>query len=176
MKTTFLVFSVLCLMLVQPITLSASKLEYEFPTNVTLRLEELDATAYQLNYRAFVESRLGNISNLTLLIETSDNIKAFPKKAGLKLLRANTENSIKFSIKKTNNEPDASGTWIRLRVTYTPDFDEIRSKISDTDTYPDESERTRLLDIITKSQTDNSQWNAALRKKIRVELPKMEES
>ncbi|HNW33443.1 MAG TPA: hypothetical protein PKM25_00790 [Candidatus Ozemobacteraceae bacterium] len=126
----------------------ASVTHYPFPANIALELRQSDTD----HVEAVIEARTGSPAEVQLFFESSDNIRVAPASASIDRLTAVAPGKFRLLIGHTGKPTDASGSWVRLRAVYKPDYDSLASAVSDMTKYPDENERQRLLDIIARNK------------------------
>lgn len=138
---------------------SASITHYTFPVNVSLELKRVDANQVD----AFVNSRIGVLSQVKLFFESSDDVRVEPASATIDRLPVARPATFRLAVTKTGRPTDASGSWIRLRAVYLPDYDALIESVSDPETYPDDGERQRLIDIAARNQASHAVYTDATR-------------
>lgn len=138
---------------------SASITHYSFPVNITLELKRADANQVD----AVVEPRIGIPSDVKLHFESSDDLRIEPASATIDQLTAAMPGKFRLTVTETGRPTDASGSWIRLRAVYLPDYDALVKAVSDPKTYPDDSERQRLIDIAARNKAAHAVYTDAAR-------------
>lgn len=138
---------------------SASITHYPFPVNIALELKRADTNQTD----AIVESRMGVPSDVKLFFESSDDLRVEPASATIDRLTAALPGKFRLTITGTGRPADASGSWIRLRAVYLPDYDALSKAVSDSKAYPDDSERQRLIDIVLRNKASHAVYTDATR-------------
>jgi len=126
----------------------ASVTHYPFPANIALELRQSD----EEHIEAVVEARTGSPAGIQLFFESSDDLLVAPASASIDRLTTVTPGRFQLLVTHTGKPTDASGSWVRLRAVYKPDYDSLATAISDKGKYPDENERQKLLDIVARNK------------------------
>lgn len=137
----------------------ASITHYSFPVNIALRLEKTAAK----HVEAVVEARIGTLSDVKLFFESSADVSVEPASTAIERLSAGRPEKFRLKITPTGRPTDASGSWIRLRAVYRPDYANLARTVADPKKYPDESERQRLLDIVARNRASGAAYTDAAR-------------
>ncbi|MBP7633001.1 hypothetical protein KBA41_02440 [Candidatus Ozemobacteraceae bacterium] len=138
---------------------SASITHYSFPVNIALELKRVDTNQVD----AVVEPRIGVPSDVRLFFESSDDVRLEPGSATIDRLNDARPGRFRLTVTGTGRPADASGSWIRLRAVYLPDYDALIEAVSDTKDYPDDGERQRLIDIATRNKASRAVYTDATR-------------
>ncbi len=138
---------------------SASITHYSFPVNIALELKRVDTNQVD----AVVEPRIGVPSDVKLFFESSNDMHVEPASATIDRLAAARPGTFRLTVTGTGRPADASGSWIRLRAVYLPDYGALIEAVSDPNTYPDDGERQRLIDIATRNKASLAVYTDATR-------------
>lgn len=138
---------------------SASITHYSFPVNIALELKRVDTNQVD----AVVEPRIGVPADVKLFFESSDDMHVEPASATIDRLTAAQPGTFRLTVTETGRSADASGSWIRLRAVYLPDYDALIRTVSDPKAYPDDSERQRLIDIAARNNSSHAVYTDAAR-------------
>ncbi|MBF0410920.1 MAG: hypothetical protein HQM10_26480 [Candidatus Riflebacteria bacterium] len=116
-----------------------------------------------------IESRFGNLKSLEIFIDSSPDIKAVTPSQKLEFLAEKSKHSLNIEIVK-NQVRNASatarselGSWIKMRVSYIPDFDALFSASLNPASYPNTIERERLQKIIEENRKKSEPYTDAVR-------------
>ncbi len=140
-------------------TVSASITHYSFPVNIALELKRVDTSQVD----ALVESRMGVPSGVKLYFESSDDMRVEPASATIDRLTSASPGKFRLKVTGTGRPTDASGSWIRLRAVYLPDYNALIKAVSDLKAYPDDGERQRLIDIAARNKASHAVYTDAAR-------------
>lgn len=140
-------------------TVSASITHYSFPVNIALELKRVGTNQVD----ALVEPRIGVPSEVNLFFESSDDMRVEPASASIDRLTAARPGAFRLTVTRTGRPADASGSWIRLRAVYLPDYDALIKAVSDPKTYPEDGERQRLIDIALRNKASHAVYTDAAR-------------
>ncbi|HEY9070580.1 MAG TPA: hypothetical protein VIV61_09995 [Candidatus Ozemobacteraceae bacterium] len=142
-----------------PFPATGSVTHYSFPANIALELKQLDET----HVEATVEPRIGSPAQVKLFFESSDDLSVSPATASIEILDAARPGKFRLNFGRTGRPADASGSWIRLRAVYRPDYERLEQALGDIRKYPDESERQRLIDIVIRNRNSRAVHTDATR-------------
>ncbi|HOY68112.1 MAG TPA: hypothetical protein PLP29_14610 [Candidatus Ozemobacteraceae bacterium] len=138
---------------------AGSVTHYAFPANIALELKQLDET----HIEATVEPRIGSPVQVKLFFESSEDLSVSPATSAIEILDASRPEKFRLSFGRTGRPADASGSWIRLRAVYRPDYKQLERALGDARKYPDESERQRLIDIMIRNRNSGAVQTDATR-------------
>ncbi|MBI3039017.1 hypothetical protein HYY75_08220 [bacterium] len=111
-----------------------------------------------------IESFLGNPSKIRIFFESSDNISVSPASASIEKLSEGTLRKFELSVSFLREKSGESGSWIRMRAVYFPDYFKIIEQISTTPaSYPDEFEKLVLLEKVTSNKRMNASQTDVIR-------------
>ncbi|MBU1106580.1 MAG: hypothetical protein KKB51_07950 [Candidatus Riflebacteria bacterium] len=143
---------------------TADQLSYLFPTNISLRIADSSIdSAGRLQLSVIIESKLGNLSDLEIYFDSSKDFKVITNLRTLKLLKPQSARKVRVLAIKTGNQPDEIGSWVKVGVKYSPDYQAILQAVNNTDEYPDQFERQRLIDIAQSNEQAKSRYSDAIR-------------
>ncbi|MBF0544764.1 MAG: hypothetical protein HQM08_10040 [Candidatus Riflebacteria bacterium] len=98
---------------------------------------------------ATVKTLVGNLTQMKIYFESSDDLEVTPSTANLETLSSGTFLNYDLTVKSTSTPKNAGGSWVRLRVSYLPDFEALKAAVSsDLVTYSNEVQRKQLLKSI----------------------------
>lgn len=127
---------------------TADAMHYTFPSNIALELKQVDST----HVDAAIETRTGSPSGIRLFFESSDDLQVAPASASIERLSAAMPGKFRLLVGHTGRPTDESGSWIRLRAVYNPDYDSLAKAVANINVYPDDTERQKLLDILERNK------------------------
>lgn len=144
--------------------LTASQVSYVFPPNISIQiLNSSELIGDQIRLAATLESRLGTLANLEIFFESSKDIKILTNTRTLKSLAAGAVRKVKILAVKTGLPADEMGTWLKMGVRYTPDYQAILAAVNSETSYPDKFERQKLIDIATRNSETQARHLEAIR-------------
>ena len=154
---------ILCCGLLSPA--AADTFRYEFPENLVLALEKAPAKLGRpgTTLVGTLESRLGVLKQLRIFFESSPDLRVVPATMELKELSAGSLRRFKVRLEPGAGSPDASGSWVRLRVMYRPDYVAIATHITSSSAFSDPMERRRLLETLRRNSTARKTYTSAVR-------------
>ena len=143
---------------------NTSQFSYVFPTNITLKfIDNLIEENGRLKLTAVLKSQLGELNNLEIFFDSSKDLKIMSNTSNLNSLPIDSPRKVKILAIKTGEQPDELGSWIKMGVKYLPDYQQISEAINNPDTYPDQNERQKLIDILSKNQQSGARFLEAIR-------------
>ncbi|MBF0406329.1 MAG: hypothetical protein HQM10_03165 [Candidatus Riflebacteria bacterium] len=108
-----------------------------------------------LSLMATVRSRIGNLTRMKVFFDSSDDLDVSPKSADIDTLASGTEKNFELKVRIVKTSSDSSGSWVRLRVSYLPDYKASIAEVSvDLKSYPNETQRKQLLNALEKYQAN----------------------
>lgn len=127
----------------------ASMFRYPYPRSINLKLmpEPLTKPGITL-LTGIVESRLGNLRDIRIYFESSKDFAVVPDNFSIDQLGHGVKRRMRIAVKEASGKPNASGSWVRMRVKYLPDYDSMLSSVEKSQYLTDENERNRLIDTI----------------------------
>ncbi len=144
--------------LVRPPFSMATDFSYSFPQSVALSLTPSEGSKvtsegkFELN--GTVEPRVGTLTDLKVFFETSPDLVVNPAGEEISELGTGKKKDYLLSVSPGPGKSDGSGTWVRLRLVYFPDYRVLEQEFSDTTKYPYEPERKRMLEIVEKNMAE----------------------
>lgn len=152
MKTR-LCFLVLLLGMINLCNADTTMFRYSYPRSVNLKLLQEPLTKPGITLlTGTVESRLGNLRNIRIYFESSKDFAVVPDNFSIDQLGHGVKRRMRIAVKGASGKPNASGSWVRMRVKYLPDYDSMISSVEKSQYITDESERNRLIDIIRNNR------------------------
>ena len=142
----------------------ADQFSYLFPPNLSLRVADssLDNNG-RLQLSVILESALGNLSELEIYFDSSRDLKVITNLRTLKELKPQAARKVRVLAVKTGKQPDELGSWVKVGVKYTPDYNAILQAASDEVRYPDQFERQKLLEIASNNAQTKARYSEAIR-------------
>jgi len=142
-----------------------SQFRYTFPANIGLTLFKTGApVAGSLPLlRGRVESRLGTLRNLEIFFECSRDLAVEPMKANVTALPQNEGREFEVKVARGTGKKDEMGSWVRMRIRYLPDYERVKTTVSNPTAYPVEMERRRLLTALERNRRRNDVYTDAVR-------------
>ncbi len=116
-----------------------------------------------LQVEARVESRRGTLTDLELFVDTSPDLRCDLTLPRLAEVRPGHPARLTLPLARTASAADELGTWVRLGVRYSPDYEALRTAVANPASFPIDSERRRLLDIVTRNQKSRARFTDATR-------------
>jgi hypothetical protein len=121
---------------------------YSPPQSLNLEIKtkpNADPKAYAV-LTATLKSLVGNLTQMKVHFESSEDLEVSPKTAPIESLAHGTMKTFDLSVIKTGSTPGVSGSWVRVRVEFLPDYEAIMEIVArDQKTYPLEGQRNQLL-------------------------------
>jgi hypothetical protein len=143
---------------------AANQFRYVFPNNLVINFaDEIEKSGNKFRISAIIEGQLGTLTNLELYFASSKDLKVISNTTELKQLKAGERRKVKILAVKTGEATDQMGTWLKLGIRYTPDYQAIIAAVSDEGKFPDQVERQRLIDIARRNQSQNEQYHMSAR-------------
>ncbi len=143
--------------------LYANQFAYIFPPNISLQIVDQHEEAGKIRLTAIIESRLGILENLELFFESSKDLQVLSNTSVLKTLENGVQRKIKILAVRTGKPADEIGSWLKMGVRFTPDYKAMLFAVSDTEKYPDDNERQKLLDVVAKNSSAGARYLEAVR-------------
>ena len=144
--------------------LHANQFAYVFPPNISLQIVDQQAEAGgKIRLTAVIESCLGNLENLELFFESSKDMQVLSNTSILKSLAVGSARKVKILAVKTGKSADEIGSWLKMGVRFTPDYQAMKVAVSDKSKYPDDFERQKLLDVVEKNSQAAARYLEAVR-------------
>ncbi len=144
--------------------LHANQFSYVFPPNISLQIiDQHEESGGKLRLTALIESRLGTLQNLEVFFDSSKDLQILSNTSLLKNLPPNSPRKVKILAIKTGKEADELGSWLKMGVRFSPDYEAIMSSIKDKTVYPDDFERQKLVDIVEKNAKAEAHYLEAVR-------------
>ena len=144
---------------------TADTFRYEFPENLVLSLEK--APQKQDNQGTTligaVEARVGSLKDIDVFFESSEDLLVNSATLKISSLTVRSVRKFKVKLKNSSREAGVGGSWIRMRVTYSPDYAAISNLLANTSQFPDVTERQRLLDILSRNSQDHKKYTSSVR-------------
>lgn len=132
---------------------NTTQFSYVFPANISLKfIDGLRQEKSALKLTAIIESQLGELRNLEIFFDSSKDLKVISNTSNLSSLPNNSPRKVKILAIRTGEQPHELGSWIKMGVRYLPDYPQISNAINNLETYPDDSERQKLIEISNKNQ------------------------
>jgi hypothetical protein len=101
-----------------------------------------------------LKSLTGNLTQMKVHFESSEDLDVSPKTAPLESLAQGAIKVFELTVTKTGSVPGVSGSWVRVRVEFLPDYGAIMEAVEkDQKAYPMESSRNQLLKSLEYSKT-----------------------
>ncbi len=136
---------------------------YETPPSVVLRLDPASCTRAAGELSASIEARVGTPTEMLVFFESSPDLRVSPASAACALLsRANPQQFV-VRYRPGTGKGDAGGTWVRLRVVFSPDYPALLARLADTKIYPDRNQRLRLVAMVKQNQRQRTRQTAVTR-------------
>ena len=152
MKNLILVLFLLTVLSVEA-PAAATTNHYTCPPNVNLSLVTLPTQeAGTLRLCASIEALVGSPTLVDLFFESSVDLVVMPARTLLKTLARGEKKEYVLDVKPSGKAGDASGTWIRLRAVYLPDYHEVVRIIANPREYTDRNEQQRLLKRVLENR------------------------
>lgn len=137
---------------------------YEFPRLLNLTLEKMASPESGVQAVAIrLESRLGTLKDLQLFATCSPDLAIDGLASSVNPLDEGQPFVCTFSARLSGGKPDELGTWVRLGVTYVPDYDRLIQAVSNVASFPDHPERQRMIDIARKNSLSKKPYTDATR-------------
>jgi hypothetical protein len=103
---------------------------------------------------ASLKSLVGNITQMKIYFESSEDLEVSPRMATVENFARGAMKDFDLTVNKTSVAPNASGSWVRIRVEFLPDYQAIMKAVAeDRKTYPSESMKNQLLKSLNDSKT-----------------------
>jgi hypothetical protein len=128
----------------------ADKFEYSVPVQakVGLKLVKSDISAKKYELIGKIESLIGDHKSVEVFFESSADFVIEPnKKEIVKVLKKGQAQTFNISAKKVDKKVGASGSYVRLRIKYIPNYKEMLAKIT-PENYPKKYPRKSLIQAI----------------------------
>lgn len=162
LKTKKILLGIVFVLTVLP-GLMAAQTRYSFPQNIRMTFTDISSADNKFKLTAFIESLVGELKNVEIYFSSSLDLKVLSNTSRLKMLKTGAARKVKILAVKTGLNPGEIGSWIKMGVRYQPDFAAITAIIADTDRFPDQNERQRLLDIVAKNQLKSELYHESIR-------------
>jgi hypothetical protein len=95
---------------------------------------------------ATLKSLAGNLTQMKVHFESSEDLEVSPKTASIESLAHRAMKAFDLTVTKTGVTPRVSGSWVRVRVEFLPDYEAMMETVArDQKAYPTESIRNQLL-------------------------------
>ena len=143
---------------------ASSQFDYIPPTNLALSLQPREGAGGKgasIPLIGTIEPRTGIPTRLQIFFEASDDLRVTPASATLDRLASPTR--FEMLVRPASGIPDAGGTWVRMRVLYTPDYPAQAREMNDPRRYPEKGERDRVLHLISRNQKEQARQTDAVR-------------
>lgn len=160
-----LVLIALLLTVIAPAFAASTQFDYIPPTNLALTLQpQGDVTPGKpFVLTGTLEARTGTPGKLQVFFETSADLAISPAGTALDRLSASAPARFELKVRPAAGKPDAGGTWVRMRVVYSPDYPAQAREMTDATRYPSSAERKRVLDLISRNQKAKARQTDAVR-------------
>ena len=135
-------------------------LHYPYPASIAINLNTANGqhpAKVPATLLGTVEARTGTLRNLHIYFESSDDLSVQMPEDVVDILHQGEEKSYQILTTKGKGKPDAGGSWVRIRVTYLPDYTTLLNIVSDPKRYPPEEVRSHYV-----TQTERAQQEKAL--------------
>ncbi len=143
--------------------LHANQFSYVFPPNISLQIVDQVEEAGKIRLTAIIESRLGTLENLEIFFESSKDLQILSNASIIKSIPHDSPRKVKILAVKTGQQPDEMGSWLKMGVRFTPDYQAIKAAVNDKQIYPDDFERQKLLNVVEKNLSENARYLEAVR-------------
>lgn len=143
--------------------LHANQFSYVFPPNISLQIVDQIEEAGKIRLTAIIESRLGTLENLEIFFESSKDLQILSNASVIKSVPQASPRKVKILAVKTALQPDEMGSWLKMGVRFTPDYQAIKTAVSDKQIYPDDFERQKLMNVVEKNLSENARYVEAVR-------------
>ncbi|MDD3145656.1 MAG: hypothetical protein PHD82_00020 [Candidatus Riflebacteria bacterium] len=144
--------------------LHANQFSYVFPPNISLQIiDQHEESGGKIRLTALIESRLGTLEDLEVFFESSKDMQILSNTSKLKTLPPGAPRKVKILAVKTSKIADELGSWLKMGVRFTPDYQAIRTYIADKSIYPDDFERQKLVNIVDKNVGAEARYLEAVR-------------
>lgn len=143
--------------------LHANQFSYVFPPNISLQIVNQVEEAGKIRLTAIIESRLGTLENLEIFFESSKDLQILSNASIIKSIPHGSPRKVKILAVKTGQQPDEMGSWLKMGVRFTPDYQAIKAAVNDKQIYPDDFERQKLLNVVEKNLSENARYLEAVR-------------
>ncbi len=143
--------------------LHANQFSYVFPPNISLQITDQVEEAGKIRLTAIIESRLGTLENLEIFFESSKDLQILSNASVIKSVPQASPRKVKILAVKTGQQPDEMGSWLKMGVRFTPDYQAIKAAVNDKKIYPDDFERQKLLNVVEKNLSENARYLEAVR-------------
>jgi len=111
-----------------------------------------------------IESRAGTLRAVSVFFESSDDlVVTSPTDSTIAVLSEQEKKTWRINVKKGIGQPDAGGSWVRLRVVYLPDYERLLSLIADETKFPHEEIRSSYRSSTLQSQAQDARATDAAR-------------
>jgi hypothetical protein len=143
--------------------LHANQFAYVFPPNISLQIVDQIEEAGKIRLTAIIESRLGTLENLEIFFESSKDLQILSNASVIKAVPQASPRKVKILAIKTGQQPDEMGSWLKMGVRFSPDYQAIKAAVNDKQIYPDDFERQKLLKVVEKNLSENARYLEAVR-------------
>ncbi len=143
--------------------LHANQFSYVFPPNISLQITDQVEEAGKIRLTAIIESRLGTLENLEIFFESSKDLQILSNASVIKSVPQASPRKVKILAVKTGQQPDEMGSWLKMGVRFTPDYQAVKAAVNDKQVYPDDFERQKLLNVVEKNLSENARYLEAIR-------------
>lgn len=143
--------------------LHANQFSYVFPPNISLQITDQVEEAGKIRLTAIIESRLGTLENLEIFFESSKDLQILSNASVIKSVPQASPRKVKILAVKTGQQPDEMGSWLKMGVRFTPDYQAVKAAVNDKQIYPDDFERQKLLNVVEKNLSENARYLEAVR-------------
>jgi hypothetical protein len=143
---------------------NTATMHYNLPNTIELKIvEKAQAFGKSIRMSASLQSKLVRLKNLKIFFNSSRDIKIISTTKNISLLEPNELETINIIAIKTGESADKLGSWIRIGVSYTPDYDALIKLASDPIAFPVDAMRNKLIADLTENQAANEPYLDALR-------------
>lgn len=144
--------------------IKTAKMHYDLPNTIELKVvEKAQAFGKSVRMSVSLQSKLVKLKNLRVFFNSSRDLKIISATKHISHLDPNELEVINIMAIKTNMEADKLGSWVRVGVSYTPDYNALIKLASDPVAFPVDAMRNKLISDLIENQDANEPYLDALR-------------
>ncbi|HMM60002.1 MAG TPA: hypothetical protein PKC25_07715, partial [Candidatus Rifleibacterium sp.] len=98
-----------------------------------------------------------------IFFESSKDLQILSNASVIKAVPQASPRKVKILAVKTGQQPDEMGSWLKMGVRFSPDYQAIKAAVNDKQIYPDDFERQKLLKVVEKNLSENARYLEAVR-------------
>lgn len=130
----------------------ASQELYVPPRSIEMSMKYLSNDGETHLFTAEIKSLIGSLRDIKVYYEAVDGVECEQAPAPVEVLGEGETRKFDFSVKISEKLSADPKSWVRFRVEYLPDYEEIKKRInSDSSKYSDENLRNQLLEIVEQN-------------------------